>query len=152
MVRHSPERFEELHQKYDGTNIEIQTDFSSNNPVMEADVLITDWSDISFEFAFTTKRPVLFINTPMKIMNPEYDKIKTVPINIALRSIIGKSAEPNQLDRVNGIISEFIANRDSYRDTIEKTVSERIFNVGKSKIIYGRYVIKRLSPQKRHNK
>lgn len=149
MVRHSPERFEELHQKYDGTNIEIQTDFSSNNPVMEADVLITDWSDISFEFAFTTKRPVLFINTPMKIMNPEYDKIKTVPINIALRSVIGKSAEPNQLDRVNGIISEFIANRDSYRDTIEKTVSERIFNVGKSKIIYGRYVIKRLSPQKK---
>lgn len=149
MVRHSPERFQELHQKYDGTNIEIQTDFSSNNPVMEADVLITDWSDISFEFAFTTKRPVLFINTPMKVMNPEYDKIKTVPINITLRNIIGKSVELNELDKVNGIISEFISNRASYHDTIEKTLNERVFNVGKSKVIYGRYVIKRLSPQKK---
>lgn len=149
MVRHAPEKFQELHQKYDGTNIEIQTDFSSNNPVMEADVLITDWSDISFEFAFTTKRPVLFINTPMKIMNPEYDKIKTKPINIAVRSIIGKSVEPNELDKVNGIISEFIANKAAYHDTIEKTLNEKVFNVGKSKIIYGRYVIKRLTPQKK---
>ncbi|MCM1299937.1 MAG: CDP-glycerol glycerophosphotransferase family protein, partial [[Eubacterium] siraeum] len=149
MVRHSPEKFEELHRKYDGTNIEIQTDFSSNNPVMEADVLITDWSDISFEFAFTTKRPVLFINTPMKIMNPEYDRIKTVPINITLRNIIGRSVEPDQLDRVNGIISEFISNRASYHDAIEKTLNERIFNVGRSRLIYGRYVIKRLSSQKK---
>lgn len=144
-VRHAPERFKELHSKYDGTNIEVQTDFSSNNPVMEADVVITDWSDISFEFAFTTKRPVLFINTPMKIMNPEYDKIKTVPINISMRSIIGKAVEPTELDKVNGIIKEFIDNRTAYTETIENTLNERVFNVGKSKIIYGRYVIKKLS-------
>ncbi len=149
MVRHSPERFEELHQKYDGTNIEIQTDFSSNNPVLEADVLITDWSDISFEFAFTTKRPVLFINTPMKVMNQEYDKIKTKPINITLRNVIGKSVEPNELDKVNGIISEFITSKNDYHDIIEKTVNERVFNLGKSKTVYGRYVIKRLSPAKK---
>ncbi len=144
-VRHAPERFNELHDKYDGTNIEVQTDFSSNNPVMEADVLITDWSDISFEFAFTTKRPVLFINTPMKIMNPEYDKIKTVPINISMRSVIGKAVEPTELDKVNGIIKEFIDNRTAYAEAIENTLNERVFNVGKSKIIYGRYVIKKLS-------
>lgn len=144
-VRHSPEKFVEMHEKYDGTNIEVQTDFSSNNPVMEADVLITDWSDISFEFAFTTKRPVLFINTPMKIMNPEYDKISVTPINISLRNVLGKAVAVNELDKVNGIIDEFIQNRESYRDTIENTLNERVYNVGKSRIIYGRYVIKRLS-------
>ena len=147
-VRHAPEKFAEMHEKYDGTNIEVQTDFSSNNPVMEADVLITDWSDISFEFAFTTKRPVLFINTPMKVMNPEYDKIATTPINISLRNILGKAVEVNELDKVNGIIDEFIQNRESYHDTIENTLNERVYNVGKSKIIYGRYVIKRLSKSK----
>ncbi len=144
-VRHSPEKFAEMHKKYDGTNIEVQTDFSSNNPVMEADVLITDWSDISFEFAFTTKRPVLFINTPMKIMNPEYDKISITPINISLRNVLGKAVEVKELDKVNGIIDEFIQNRESYHDTIENTLNERVYNVGKSKIVYGRYVIKRLS-------
>lgn len=67
-VLHSPQTFELLKQKYeDGSGkITIQTDFSSNSPVLEADLLITDWSNISFEYAFTTKRPVLFINTPIK--------------------------------------------------------------------------------------
>ncbi|MBD5082492.1 MAG: membrane protein insertase YidC [Ruminococcaceae bacterium] len=147
-VRHAPEKFAEMHEKYDGTNIEVQTDFSSNNPVMEADVLITDWSDISFEFAFTTKRPVLFINTPMKIMNPEYDKIATTPINISLRNVLGKAVEVDELDKVNGIIDEFIQNRASYHDTIENTLNERVYNVGKSKVIYGRYIIKRLAKSK----
>lgn len=148
MVRHYPEKFEELHKKYDGTNIEVQTDFSSNNPVMEADVLITDWSDISFEFAFTTKRPVLFIDTPMKVMNPEYDKIKTAPINLTLRNVIGKALKPDQLDQVNGVISEFISNREAYCKTITDTLNQRVFNVGMSSIIYGRYVIKKLSAKK----
>ena len=147
-VRHAPEKFAEMHEKYDGTNIEVQTDFSSNNPVMEADVLITDWSDISFEFAFTTKRPVLFINTPMKIMYPEYDKIATTPINISLRNVLGKAVEVDELDKVNGIIDEFIQNRASYHDTIENTLNERVYNVGKSKIIYGRDIIKRLAKSK----
>ena len=78
-------------------------------------------------------------------MNPEYDKIATVPLNISLRNILGKEVETDELDKVNGIIDEFIQNRASYHDIIEKTLNERVYNVGKSKIIYGRYVIKRLS-------
>ena len=144
MVRHNPEKFDILKEKYKGTNVEIQTDFSANSPVLEADVLITDWSDISFEFAFTTKRPVLFINTPMKVMNPEYDKIPTKPLNIRLRSIIGKSLDPDDLSAARDTVDEMIKNRESWHDAIAKALDEHIFNVGKSKQIYGRYFIKRL--------
>lgn len=144
MVRQVPERFEELHRLYDGTNVEIQTDFSSNSPVLEADVLITDWSNISFEFAFTTKRPVLFIDTPMKIMNADYDKIPTKPIDITLRNVLGRSLRTDELSRVNPVIEEFLAGRDEYREQITAALNEHMFNVGKSKIIYGRYVLKKL--------
>lgn len=144
MVRQVPERFEELHRLYDGTNVEIQTDFSSNSPVLEADVLITDWSNISFEFAFTTKRPVLFIDTPMKIMNADYDKIPTKPIDITLRNVLGRSLRTDELSRVNPVIEEFLAGKDEYREQITAALNEHMFNVGKSKIIYGRYVLKKL--------
>lgn len=60
--------------------------FSSNDTVFNADLIITDWSGIAYEYAFTTLRPVLYINTPMKIMNPEYEKIGVVPINIFMRT------------------------------------------------------------------
>ena len=144
-VRHEPEKFNTLKEKYQKySNIEIQTDFSSNSPVMEADILITDWSDISWEFSFVTKRPVLFIDTPMKIMNPEYEKIKITPINISLRNVIGKSVSPDALDSINSIIKEMLENKEKYKDTITSVREEHIYNIGKSKILCGKYIIKSL--------
>ena len=145
-VRHEPEKFDYLKEKYkDIPNIEIQTDFSSNSHVMESDVLITDWSDISWEFAFVTKRPVLFINTPMKIMNPEYDLIKTKPINVTLRSVIGRELEPDNLSEINNVIADMLSRKKDYEIIIEKTRSEHIYNIGKSSMLCGKYIIKSLS-------
>lgn len=142
-VRHEPEKFELLKKQYaDNPHLTIQTDFSSNNPVMESDILITDWSDISWEFAFVTKRPVLFIDTPMKIMNPEYDRIKTKPINITLRNVIGRSVKPEDVSGVPAVIAEMLAKRDDYRAVIEKTRSERIYNLGQSAKLSARYILK----------
>ena len=142
-VRHEPEKFELMKQKYaDSKNIEIQTDFSSNNPIMEADLLITDWSDISWEYAFVTLRPILFINTPMKIMNPEYDRIATKPINITLRSELGKAIEPDAVDGAAAIIADMLSRREEYRENIERVRGEHLYNIGKSAKLGGKYIIK----------
>ena len=149
MVKHSPEKFEELHKKYDGTNVEIQTDSSSASPVMEADVLITDWSGISYEFAFATGKPVLFIDTPMKIMNPDYEKISPIPIDISLRNVIGKSLRVEDVSEICVHIKELIDNKDKYSENIENALNTHVFNVGKSNIVYGRYIIKKLTQNKK---
>lgn len=148
-VRHEPEKFQIMKEKFaSSSNIEIQTDFSSNNPIMESDILITDWSDISWEFAFVTKRPVLFINTPMKVMNPEWEKIKTKPINITLRSVLGREIDPKDMSAVNSTIAEMLANKEQYRETITNTFHEHVFNVGKSRQLCGKYIVKSLSAKK----
>ncbi len=144
-VRHEPEKFEVMTEKFkDNKNIEIQTDFSSNNPVMESDILITDWSDISWEFAFVTKRPVLFINTPMKVMNTEWDKIKTKPINITLRNVIGVSLETDEIGKIGETVGNLLANKEQYRETITNTLHEHVYNVGKSRQLCGKYIVKSL--------
>lgn len=142
-VRHEPEKFRIMAEKFkDNKNIEIQTDFSSNNPIMESDILITDWSDISWEFAFVTKRPVLFINTPMKVMNTEWEKIKTKPINITLRNVIGVSLEPTETARINTVIAEMLSSSEKYREVITNTLNEHVFNVNKSGKLCGAYIVK----------
>lgn len=144
-VRHEPEKFEILKTRYrDSKNIEIQTDFSATSPVMESDILITDWSDIAWEYAFTTERPVIFIDTPMKVMNPEYDKISTVPINISLRNEIGKLLRVEELDTIGATIAEMLAQKELYSKKIAEIRDKRIYNVGKSKILCGKYIIKSL--------
>ena len=47
--------------------------------------LISDWSGISFEYAFVFEKPVIFIDVPKKILNSEFDMISSEPIEITIR-------------------------------------------------------------------
>ncbi|MDE5950500.1 MAG: YidC/Oxa1 family membrane protein insertase, partial [Acetatifactor sp.] len=100
-VRHFEEKVDRLAGKYAGDGVEVQKDFSSNRTVYMADVLVTDWSSIAFEYAFSTLKPVLFINTPMKVVNPDYEELETRPIDLVLRDKVGISLGEDELDRVS---------------------------------------------------
>lgn len=144
-VRHQPERMEQLKTRYAGDeNIEIQTDFSSNDTVFEADMMITDWSDISFEYAFTTCKPVLFIDTPMKVMNPEYERIDVKPINIWMRNEIGMAIKPEQAGEAAAVVSGMFAKEQEYHDRIETLVQEYVYNLGTSAEVGAKYIVKEL--------
>ncbi|MDD4699567.1 MAG: membrane protein insertase YidC [Oscillospiraceae bacterium] len=144
-VRHKSEYMETLKTKYaDNEDIEIQTDFSSNNTVFEADLLITDWSGIAYEYAYTTRKPVLFINTPMKVMNPEYKKIGVEPINITLREKIGCSVDTDELDMLEEKVQNLFNQKDSYHEAIGKFVEEYIYNLGSSAEVGAKYIVSSL--------
>ena len=106
-VKRFPEKIKKIRADYaneQNSLFELQTDFSSNETVYTADLVITDWSSIANEFSYATKKPSLFINTPMKIMNPEYTLIEAVPLEISLRDMIGKSVDVDRLDTLPVII------------------------------------------------
>lgn len=135
---------EVLKQKYSSDNVIIQTDFTSNNPIMEADLLITDWSGISWEYAFTTLRPILFIDTPMKVMNPEYQRIDTIPLNILLRDKLGKSLKLDQLGQIVEVVEYLIERKLEYSKNIEALAYQYIYNLGSSTEVGAKYIIKSL--------
>ena len=142
-VRHMKEKFEKLKEEYKKySNIEIQTDFSSNNTVFDADVMITDWSGIAYEYAFTTKKPVIFINTPMKIMNPEYKNIGVEPFNIWARDSLGKSLDLKDINQINKVINDMLKNNKKYYKEIEKFTNEYVYNLGTSAEKGAQYIIK----------
>lgn len=152
-VRHKAEQMERLKKKYENNkDICIQTDFSSNSTVFEADLMITDWSGITYEYAYTTLRPVLFINTPMKVMNPEYEKIDTVPINISMRDTIGCSLDLDQLDQLEESVERLLNNSDSYREIIGNFVNEYVYHLGESAEIGAKYIVQQLVNKKNEKK
>lgn len=91
-----PRKIESLRSKYGDM---LQTDFSTD--ILDADVVISDWSSVAWEFSYARNKPSLFINTPMKIMNPDWDKYGVKPIDIALREKIGLSVELNDIGTIN---------------------------------------------------
>lgn len=142
-VRHMGDYMERLKEKYaNSEDIEIQTDFSSNSTVFDADLLITDWSDIAWEYSFTTKKPVLFINTPMKIMNPDYQKIASVPFNIWMRNEIGHCVELDKLDTLPDEVAFLLSHSKKYSEKICTLCSEYVYNLGSSSKAGADYIVK----------
>lgn len=152
-VRHAPQKFELMKEQYkDDKNITIQTDFSSNDTVFNADILITDWSSISQDYAFTTKKPVIFIDTPMKIMNPDYKKLDIEPINIWIRNEVGKLITIDELGTLDDVVREMLSKRDEYREKITALTQRCVYNLGKSSEVGGKYLIEAVQNQIKRRK
>ncbi|MBQ3413900.1 MAG: membrane protein insertase YidC [Clostridia bacterium] len=141
-VRHMKDKFENMKEQFkDNKNIEIQTDFSSNSTVFNADLLITDWSGIAFEYAYTTKKPVLFVDTPMKVMNPDYKKIDVEPFNIWARNEIGQVVPVEECKDINKVVNQMLEDNLKYNEKINKLVNESVYNLGNSAEVGAKYII-----------
>ena len=151
-VRHMRDMFEKMKEEYKGTNIEIQTDFSKTNPILEADLLITDWSSIGYEYAFTTEKPVISIDTPMKIMNPEYEKIGVEPFNIWARNEIGEVISVKNAKNIDKLVEKILNHQDEYREKIAKLKQDSMYNIKKSAKVGAKYIIKCVQEQIRRRK
>ena len=152
-VRHKKEFMEHLKEVYQtDPDIEIQTDFSSNNTVFEADIMITDWSGIAYEYAYTTQKPVIFINTPMKIMNPEYEKIGITPLNILLREEIGCSLDVDKVDTIDEKVEQLFRKKKDYYDIIGNFVDQYVYHLGNSAEVGAKYIISQLQKKAHERK
>ena len=147
-VKRFPDKMESIRQRYEdhlGPHFEIQTDYSKTASVYTADLVITDWSSIAQEFSYATKKPSLFINTPMKIMNAEYEKIPLIPLDISLRDQIGRSVGVEQLGSLPQLIEQLLSEQGAWQAQIEQIVSDNIFDVGQAAKGGGDYIIERLT-------
>ncbi len=105
--------------------------------------LISDWSGISFEYAFTFERPVIFIDVPKKVLNPNSDNLSNKPIEISLRNQIGNVVSPNNLESILDILKN-IPENDLNSKKIQQIRSETVFNIGESAKIGANYIVQLL--------
>jgi YidC/Oxa1 family membrane protein insertase len=129
---------------YKGSDLSFELDFTSNNSIFDSDVVITDWSGTAYEFSFVTKKPSIFINTPPKINNREYDRLSIKPLEITLRDKIGIQVKPDNLANITDKIHELLNSAEKYADEITAIVDKYIANFGSSGVIGSKYIINRL--------
>ena len=144
-VRHNPEKLKMLQDKYTGfDNFTLQTDFSSNETVFQSDILVTDWSGTAYEYSFTTLKPCLFINTPMKIMNPDYQDISIVPFDLEIRNKIGIALEMDEIGKIADASEKLLHDELFSKESICALRDRYLYNVGKSASVGADYLIRQL--------
>lgn len=147
-VRHHMNDIERLKDKYAGVSEEelcFETDFSSSFNVYAADVLITDWSNVGYEFSFTTCKPALFIHTPMKIMNAEYEKIAIPTFAERVRPAIGCELMPEEIaPHIAKQIAQLLEHAGEYSETIDRIRREERYHFGCAAPAGADYIIEQL--------
>ena len=122
----------------------MEADFSKPSTMDLADVLITDWSGIAYEYAFKTKRPVVFIDTPMKVINPDWEKIGIVPTDISFRNEVGVSVSLADIPAAGRAVADMLAHPDRFAARIENLLRTQFVNPGHAGEVAGRYILESL--------
>ncbi len=150
------EKLNALVEKYkdaDEKRLTFELDFTTNKSIYSSDLLITDWSGIAYEFAFATKKPVLFVNTKMKVENPDWQEIGETPAEIYLRPQIGHALEKSELDeKVCGAVDDLITHSAEYHDKINELKLSHLYSYGTNGAEGAKYILKRLSDIQKQKK
>ncbi len=124
-------------------NFILETGIIPSNLFHNSICLISDWSGISFEYAFTFERQVIFIDVPKKVLNLNSDNLSTKPMEISLRNEIGNIVSPNNLESILDILKK-IPENDLNSKKIQQIRSETVFNIGESAKTGANYIVQLL--------
>ncbi|MBQ3300553.1 MAG: YidC/Oxa1 family membrane protein insertase, partial [Eggerthellaceae bacterium] len=137
-------RWEALQARYEGVSedeLYFERDFSSNETVFTSDILITDWSSVFCEFSFSTLKPCIFMDTPMKVQNPDWEEVGIMPTDITLRNKVGRSVDPANASTVGDVVASMLETQGDWRDAIETVRNECIFNLRHGGEAAGEYLL-----------
>lgn len=131
--RQDKKNIDALLKKYiSNDNFEYNEDIEGIEDIINSDVMISDWSGASMEYAFTTEKPLIFIDTKPKIRNLNWKKLNLPCIEESVRKDIGKIIAQKDLEKIPLIIKELINDKNLWSDKIKKIRDKSVFNIGNS--------------------
>jgi len=129
----SPRVISELRGLYgEHAAFELEQDITSEDSLFASDIMISDWSGAAMEFAFGLERPVLFINVPRKMRNPDYQALGIEPLEARVRHEIGDVLSVDKLEEAPERIRKLTENRQEMRARIRASCRHWVYNLGQS--------------------
>ncbi len=139
-----PQKWAKICSKYaDHPMVTIEEDFSSNETIYKASFVVTDWSNISYEYSFSSLRPSMSVNTPTKVINEDYEELGIEPIDFRIRSMIGYEVSGNDENEVAEATKKLLEN-NNWAETITEARDTVLYNFMKSDEVGGKYILSRL--------
>ena len=114
----------------DNALFDFEGNVAGQDSLHDSDLMISDWSGAALDYALGMKKPVLFVDVPRKINNPDYPKIDIEPLEVSIRSKLGGIIDPNNI-KIN----------DEYNIDYDE-LEGLVFNLGRSDKVGSRELIK----------
>ena len=145
-VRHHPELPGTLIRTHgDSGRFHYDPDVSTTAALLAADVMISEWSGAALEYAFARERPVIFIDTPAKIHNPNHVKVALPALEAEIRGQIGRVISPLAVGELPQAVRDLVAEAETWSMRIRAIRERTVFNVGRSGKAGARHILDTLS-------
>jgi len=93
------------------------------------------------DYVLGTERPVVFVNTPLRVDNPEVGRLGLEPVENTYRSRLGKELSVAQLPQINDALQESFAGREAFKASVPALRDELIANWQKAPEVGGQYIL-----------
>jgi len=148
-----PDKIEEMLQKYaqyaETEEIIFNLDFATNEYIFTADLIMTDWSGVAYEFSYCSLQPSVYINTPMKVLNPNYERYSNDVMDITHRDKLGMSIDVDKIDsELADKVAYLLANKAEYKEKIRDIKDNHLFYPGRSGEAGAKYIINQLEKRR----
>ena len=129
-------------------NFILEQDITNFDSLSKSDIMITDWSGVALEFAFTFERPIIYIDVQKKNHNPDFEDIPNIPLEISIRDKIGIIIPKSEIKSIPKKIEEICEKSESIKEQIKKIRKDIVFNIEESSKIGAMQIIKLLNELK----
>lgn len=132
-VRQWPEVIEALRRRFEGRpGFEYVDRMAETGSLMHSDLLVSDWSAMALEYALGLEKPVLFMDVPRRIRNPDWQKLGLEPIESSIRDRAGAILSPEALDEAPEVIRQLLGERQAFRQRMAELRVKTVFRLGHS--------------------
>ena len=100
--------------------------------LLESDLLICDWSAMAIEYALGLGKPVLFVDVPPRVRNPNYAELGLEPMEMRIRRELGAVLPLDRLAEAPRRIAELLRGAGEFRARTAALREAWTFNFGRS--------------------
>jgi len=100
--------------------------------ILRSDILVSDWSAMALEYAMGLEKPVLFIDVPRRIRNPNWRELGIEPIETAIRTQVGEVVSPGSMQDVPAAVERLMGEPERFRAKMRELRETLVFRLGHS--------------------
>ena len=113
-------------------NLVIERNTHTEDSFYEADLMISDWSGASFEYALGTLRPVLFVDVARKTRNPDYRELGLDTFEDVQRLSCGTILASDQIGELGTQIRSMLDYPGAWQERLQVVRDRVIYNPGRA--------------------
>jgi YidC/Oxa1 family membrane protein insertase len=131
--KRTPEVIDSVRQAFEGKpRFEYVDRMGETDSILRSDLLVSDWSAMALEYAWGLEKPVLFVDVPRRIRNPNWQDLGIEPLESAIREQVGEIVAPDGLAEVPAAVERLLADPERFRARMREMREALVFRLGHS--------------------